>query len=594
MSRRRVVPAASIVAAAVAWAALAAPARADRTAAFDAEQFHPAPTSQGYFAVDGAWVAPHLGFSAGLFLSYAHDPLVLRRPDTEALVSNKLGGDLVASFALVRRLEIAIDLPFAYQLAHGDLAGLTGVDAGGIGDLKLEGKFLLWAPSTADGLHDFGLSLVIGATAPTGNSSSFLGQGAFTGFGHLVGEWRSRWASIALNFGGVGRTRRDFGALHVTSQLSWGVGLAVPLPLGFAMLGEARGLIGVALPAGASLSLAETPAELTVGARFRAPFGLEVLLGGGTGLTRGYGTPDGRVIAGIRYVTPDRGERRRAVVHDRDGDQVPDDRDNCPDERGPAANQGCPDRDQDGDGVADRVDQCPSEPGPAVTHGCPDPDGDGDGVPDRLDKCPLDKGVRELAGCPRPDRDRDGVPDAEDRCPDRAGVPENQGCPDFDSDGDGFVDRNDKCPFDPETFNGVDDDDGCPDKPAALAVFTGERIAIFEPVVFEKEGAVIDKRSFKLLGVIAQIMNLHGEVLKFRIEGHLDNRGDAFTILDLSRARAAAVRRWLIEHGRGDARRLSAPGFGADRPIADNKDAAGRAKNRRIDIVVMQKLDNGP
>jgi len=231
---------------------------------------------------------------------------------------------------------------------------------------------------------------------------------------------------------------------------------------------------------------------------------------------------------------------------------------------------------------------------PPVAPPPPPPDADEDGVPDDVDQCPTRPGAKEFHGCPPPDRDHDGVPDASDRCPDRAGVAENQGCPDFDSDGDGYVDRLDKCPFDPETWNGVDDDDGCPDQPAALAALVGDKIVIFEPVLFERDGSVVDKRSARLLGVVAHLLNLHGEILKLRVEGHMDNKMPPLEGLDLSRARAASVRRWLINNGHVDPRRLIAEGFGADRPIADNRDFIGRAKNRRIEFVIMQKLDAGP
>ena len=47
---------------------------------------------------------------------------------------------------------------------------------------------------------------------------------------------------------------------------------------------------------------------------------------------------------------------------------------------------GCPDA--DGDGVADGNDNCPNEAGPAANNGCPWPDTDGDGVLDKDDQCP--------------------------------------------------------------------------------------------------------------------------------------------------------------------------------------------------------------
>jgi hypothetical protein len=60
---------------------------------------------------------------------------------------------------------------------------------------------------------------------------------------------------------------------------------------------------------------------------------------------------------------------------DADGDGVPDSSDQCPDEAGPASNNGCPvpppPNDTDDDGVPENQDQCPNQPGPASNNGCP-------------------------------------------------------------------------------------------------------------------------------------------------------------------------------------------------------------------------------
>jgi len=62
------------------------------------------------------------------------------------------------------------------------------------------------------------------------------------------------------------------------------------------------------------------------------------------------------------------------------------------------------------------------------------------------------------------DVDLDGVADAADACPRVAGVPPD-GCPAVaDSDGDGLANDQDRCPSQPETLNGFDDEDGCPDE----------------------------------------------------------------------------------------------------------------------------------
>lgn len=81
---------------------------------------------------------------------------------------------------------------------------------------------------------------------------------------------------------------------------------------------------------------------------------------------------------------------------DRDKDGIPDKDDQCPDEPGTEATQGCPD--SDGDGVADKADKCPNKAGKAEWDGCPD--SDGDGIGDHLDRCPQVAGVAAMKGCP--------------------------------------------------------------------------------------------------------------------------------------------------------------------------------------------------
>ena len=69
------------------------------------------------------------------------------------------------------------------------------------------------------------------------------------------------------------------------------------------------------------------------------------------------------------------------------------------------------------------------------------------------------------------------------------------------------------------------------------------------------------------------------------IEGHTDSQGSANLNQVLSQKRAEAVREALIQDG-VDAARLSALGVGEDRPVADNASDDGRARNRRVEIVV--------
>ena len=90
--------------------------------------------------------------------------------------------------------------------------------------------------------------------------------------------------------------------------------------------------------------------------------------------------------------------RNKDLTHDRDGDGVVDEKDECPDSAGPIALIGCPD--SDGDGVPNKKDKCPGVKGSPNFQGCPAPDTDGDSVNDDDDKCPLVKGLKSNYGCP--------------------------------------------------------------------------------------------------------------------------------------------------------------------------------------------------
>jgi outer membrane protein OmpA-like peptidoglycan-associated protein len=73
--------------------------------------------------------------------------------------------------------------------------------------------------------------------------------------------------------------------------------------------------------------------------------------------------------------------------------------------------------------------------------------------------------------------------------------------------------------------------------------------------------------------------------IQFSVEGHTDNTGSVTTNEELSVRRALAVRDYLISQGIGVAR-IDARGFAATQPLADNATSEGRARNRRVEIVL--------
>jgi OOP family OmpA-OmpF porin len=70
------------------------------------------------------------------------------------------------------------------------------------------------------------------------------------------------------------------------------------------------------------------------------------------------------------------------------------------------------------------------------------------------------------------------------------------------------------------------------------------------------------------------------------VEGHTDAQGRPDTNLQLSQERAEAVRGWLLQNSGLTPARVTALGYGADRPVATNDSEEGRALNRRIEIIL--------
>ena len=86
---------------------------------------------------------------------------------------------------------------------------------------------------------------------------------------------------------------------------------------------------------------------------------------------------------------------------------------------------------------------------------------------------------------------------------------------------------------------------------------------------------------------ISKIESYSGEKIQYPgdvIEGHTDSVGGATFNLDLSRKRAEAVKRWLVDKGTIGEVRLTTVGYGLSRPVADNATEDGRGQNRRVEL----------
>lgn len=115
----------------------------------------------------------------------------------------------------------------------------------------------------------------------------------------------------------------------------------------------------------------------------------------------------------------------------------------------------------------------------------------------------------------------------------------------------------------------------------------GDRLIIrLKAMSFSVGQSVIEAANYPLLTKVQRAIALFGEPQAV-IEGHTDSTGSAATNLVLSQKRAEAVRAYLVANNTLPKDNIEATGYGAERPLASDQTAAGRAINRRIDIVLI-------
>ncbi len=546
-------------------------------------------------------------------LHYADQPFVYRTSDGR--VVDVVGG--VGQLDLIGwvggdRWRVGGVAP-VYLFSSSDL----DLGQAGLGDLAVEGKGVLVRDPTAANL---------GVTArvdlPTATLDAALGSPEVGWELAAVVDRRVGRLLLALNVGLRGGpevalenvTLND--ALVVRGGGSWALGRDAGVSL------EA-----VATPAlSAELSNpAGVPAEWTAGGWLPIAGRVRGRAGFGTGLTRGVGAPDWRLVLGLTVAPP--------VVVD----------------------------DEDGDGVLDRADPCMLEP--------EDLDGvhDEDGCPDRAPRLivrvvddagePIDDASVELVG---PDGARAPLDLADPRevapgayaleaaapgrTPGRLAfevAPDAEGHvtalvrldpvvlarlavrvegPDGQPLSGGRIDAGGQELGDAPTWTGALPPGEAvirarvpgfrpatqavvlsPDQPTevvlrlapAKAELAAGRITLRESVFFDEGAASIQERSFPLLQEVVDVLAAHPQIARLSIVGHTDDRGDAAANLALSTRRAEAVRDWLVARGVA-ADRLRAEGRGEAEPIDPRPLAEAREKNRRVDLVVAEWVDATP
>ncbi|MCB9688794.1 MAG: OmpA family protein [Alphaproteobacteria bacterium] len=517
------------------------------------------------------------GFSGGMIVSYAQDPVVRRFDDGEVAeaVDALVPATLAGGWTVKDIVRVSLFVPF-YAWVDAPVSSFAG---GALGDLRLQANIPLWR--NQDGSVGFGLIPRVGV--PTGNNDAQVAAGPSAGLIAALG-------GNVPHLGWVANTDIHLAPNRPVEEPGTGLGSNLGAT-GAAWWQATQGLrIGAELEGHLGLAGGDLGANHTASTHAFVqdvlPSGIGLTAGLGTGLNDGIGSPAYRVFAGFHYT---------AVIRDHDGDGVLDVVDQCPtrpeDIDGFRDDDGCADEDNDEDGIIDLADLCPDDKEDADdwedNDGCPEDDNDFDDVPDVEDQCRNVPGLIALHGCP--DQDGDGVADGEDACPTEPGLPEKAGCPDGDRDGDGVPDGRDRCPDEPGP-PGEDPAtaDGCP----KTLFVSGREIKIGERIEFETGKAEIRPESRRIVDGVADLLKRETGVTRIEVQGHTDNVGSDRSNLTLSQERAQAVVDYLESKGI-DGRRLVAKGYGESLPLFSNRTAQGREQNRRVQFMILDGATAG-
>jgi OOP family OmpA-OmpF porin len=527
--RSRIVGAIALLAA---WLGAAGPARAEDPAArgFDPDTAKPALSLAGGLTVETAdRVAPGTR-SFGLLLDYAEGLLALRLgAERQQLLRSRLTAHLLAGYALPWG-EVGAALPLVLR-QRSNLAplrdrGVTGPLVDGIAGSAL-GDLRLFAklPVLVEGDAPLGLAALVDLRLPTGNRKAFAGDGLSAIPGLVITRTLGR-VRLDGQLGYLIRGQGQYAQLVVHDGLTGGLGASVGLP-GFGPVDHARLM--------AELLGGWPRGDTGTTDRYRAPLstrgGVRAFLPRGWAVEAGAGAGLGEPGYGREAWRVFAGVRWTGTMPAPSEEPSP----LPPEPPAPAA------------------EPPPPPPPPPHPELSPSSDRDGDGVIDQQDLCPDVPGSPEMDGCP--DRDGDFIPDPEDRCPDEPGPAEN---------------------------------DGCPVKGPVVELLETQKISLKDSIHFDYDKATIKPESGPVLDSIAALIRDHAELRRIRVEGHTDNRGSAAYNHGLSRRRAASVVRALVQRQIA-ADRLVPEGYGFDRPVADNRTALGRAKNRRVEFTILEE-----
>lgn len=304
-----------------------------QTPSLDVRQFRPSTDPNGSVYLEPTKTPGAGEWNAGAWVSYALDPALLKMAGEQSrLISHQLSTDFIANIGVTNRGALGIDVPaIVWQAGSGDplvtkAMGDSRLPMMALGDIALTAKANLLSYE----LGGFGLAALGRLTLPTGERTSFLGEGAPTSELRLLGEYDFLVGSLQATAGFKLRTeRRDFLRTAYGNEIPFGAALVVrPQALGLDDAGRWTWTAEVhgskMLPVtglGPDVETAKSPVLASLSARY-AIKDVSLVFGAETSITRALGDPTVRLFAGIQWAPRFR---------DRDGDGIEDHLDQCPD-----------------------------------------------------------------------------------------------------------------------------------------------------------------------------------------------------------------------------------------------------------------------
>ena len=543
------------------FTALLFPAFLAAEPAIDVKSYKLSPLKGNIMTTHDTQTAPLWDLYFGALLGYSHKPLVMEGNGLDRdLVGSRLDFDLFGSIGFGKWFDFGLTLPIVmYQGGEGyfneDLKHF------GVGDLTIYPRVHLW------GLDNklFDIALILQTSFPTGQAvDKFMGDSNVTFTPTLALSTRFWIFRAALNFYYMIREEQKIGNLVIDDEL--GIKLAaaatvhkdVDVMADFVMRSRAANYFQ---------QLNESPITLNLGAKgYLLNRDLEVGGGAGFGLTEGFGNPVFHVFGQVTY--------HMSFAKKKKPEPKPQPK---PEPKPQPKPKPVPSTDKDKDGIADKDDNCPAVANKDQADFDKDKKGDvcdedfdGDGTVNEKDNCP------KIANKDQGDVDKDGKGDV---------------CDD-DADGDKIPNDKDKCKLEAENINQFEDEDGCPDiKPQKKEMkhieIKKNKIVVKSKIFFALNSDRINKKSYSTLDEVYEILKSNPEI-DMIIEGHTDKIGNHDKNVLLSQKRAESVMNYLIKKGIKK-ERLTAKGYGPDKPLSEGNTKKDQEMNRRVEFKVIFK-----